>query len=56
MVLDQINKIATDSGGLFKPELLNRTKLILDGKKKFDQSIWRIISFNFWIDEFDVKL
>ena len=55
-VLDQISKSTTELGGLFKPDLLNRTKLILDGKKKFDQSIWRVISFISWVEKFNVKL
>lgn len=43
------------SGGLINERILNRFEDVCTGKRKFDFSIWRVISFGRWLKVFNVK-
>lgn len=55
VVLDLVRRAVDLSGGAVSPGALRRAVGILDGSRRFDQSLWRLISLGAWLDRFDVK-
>lgn len=44
------------SCGVLNDHAISKINDIIDGKKPFSSIPWRIISFGYWIDEFDVTV
>jgi len=44
------------AAGILRPEALEFTRQVIDGSRRFDFSIWRMISFARWMTRFDVRL
>lgn len=51
-----IARAVENSGGVIQPSAMQFFKEMVDGKRRFSQSLWRVAVFGMWIDRFNVTV
>jgi asparagine synthase (glutamine-hydrolysing) len=43
------------SNGIIKPEALTHFTDMINGKRRFSHSLWRVVSYGMWLERFSVR-
>jgi asparagine synthase (glutamine-hydrolysing) len=53
---EAVSRAIERSGGIIKSDAFNHFVEMIEGKRRFSHSLWRVISFGMWLQNFDVSV
>jgi asparagine synthase (glutamine-hydrolysing) len=51
---DKISRAIQASGGIIRPDAARYFGEMIDGRRRYDHSLWRVVSFGMWLERFGI--